>query len=326
MNRLTALAVKRATKQGRYADGGGLYLQVSTAGTKSSLYRYTLNGSNHEMGLGPVSAIGLADARIRAAEVRKLKWEGVDPLQKKREERAAAKAEDGKAITFQNAATAYSAAHKAGWKSAKHGDQWTNTLRDYAYPVFGDLPVQRIEVAHVMKVIEPIWRTKTETASRIRGRIEAVLGWAQAHGYRTGENPARWRGHLENLFPVQQDDRYRIGELPHLPPSSRQLPRSGILRTDGWLGYPDGWCVAMQANQWVTAGLARWIPRGYRIETDAEKLWMLGRVSFAPRLTNEILRRHLDQMRRAGPPMRERLLAAGCKEVSLRALATRSLH
>jgi hypothetical protein len=121
-------------------------------------------------------------------------------------------------------------------------------------------------------------------------------------------------------IPVWQDDDYRIGDLPHLPPSSRHYPRSGILYTDGRIAYPDGWCVVVQANQWVAAGLARWIPRGYQIGSDAEKLWMLGRISFAPPLTDRILQRHLEQMRRAGPPMRERLIAAGCREVTLAAL------
>jgi integrase len=184
-----------------YADGGGLYLQVSAVGTKSWVFRFALNGREREMGLGPLPDVSLAEAREHAASCRKLKREGIDPIEKRRADRKQAQFDAAKAITFKEAAEAYIKAHRAGWRNDKHADQWTNTLNTYAYPIIGALSVQAIDVGLVMKVIEPIWTDKTETASRLRGRIEAVLDWAATRGYRQGENPARWRGHLENLLP-----------------------------------------------------------------------------------------------------------------------------
>jgi integrase len=201
IGRLTALEVSRARAKGTYADGGGLYLQVGPTGAKSWIYRYMLNGRAREMGLGPEHIISLSEARKKAAECRRLRLEGIDPIDARRAERDAERIAAASAITVKVCAERYMAAHKAGWRNAKHADQWSNTLETYAYPVIGDLPVQSVEVGHVMKILEPIWGTKTETASRVRGRIEAVLDWATARGFRRGENPARWRGHLENLLP-----------------------------------------------------------------------------------------------------------------------------
>jgi integrase len=165
------------------------------------------------MGLGPLDAVTLADARVKALDARRLRLAGVDPINARNDALAEARLEAAKSITFRDAAERYMEAHKAGWRSAKHGDQWRTTLETYAYPVFGDLPVQGVDVALVMKVLEPIWGTRTETASRVRGRIESVLDWAAARGYRLGENPARWRGHLQNLLPR----RSRVRKVEHLP-------------------------------------------------------------------------------------------------------------
>ncbi len=184
-----------------YADGGGLYLQVSDARARSWIFRFSLYGRSREMGLGPLHDVSLADAREKAAECRKLKREGMDPIEAREAERRRALLEAAKAITFKDAANSYIKAHGVSWQNAKHADQWQNTLTTYAYPVIGSLPVQSVDVGLILKVIEPIWATKPETASRVRGRIEAVLDWASARGYRQGENPARWRGHLENLLP-----------------------------------------------------------------------------------------------------------------------------
>lgn len=158
-----------------------------------------IGGKAREMGLGPFPEVSLARAREKALEARSLKADGVDPLEAKRAALAARRAEAAKGITFKGAAEGYIGAHRAGWGD-KHGSQWPATLAAYVYPVIGDLPVETIDTALVLKVLEPIWQDKTETASRVRGRIESVLDWSRVRGYREGENPARWRGHLDHLL------------------------------------------------------------------------------------------------------------------------------
>jgi integrase len=200
--KLTALKVTRVmTKPGMHADGGGLYLQV-TAGGASWVYRYMLNGRAREMGLGPLALYGLQQARAKALDARRLRHEGIDPIETRRAERQRAQLEAAKAITFKQCADAYVKAHRAGWRNGKHAAQWEATLATYAEPIIGKLPVQAIDTALAHKVLEPIWTTKPETASRVRGRIEAVLDWAKVRGHRAGENPARWRGHLDKLLPA----------------------------------------------------------------------------------------------------------------------------
>jgi integrase len=198
---LSARRVQTEQRPGAYADGGGLYLQVSAGGAKSWIFRFQIRGRRRDMGLGPTDLYSLAEARQRALEARKLVAEGVDPIEARHAKRSAAAMETAKGMTFQACAERYIAAHRAGWRNAVHAKQWPSTLETYVYPVFGTLPVQAIDVGLVLRTIEPIWATKPETASRVRGRIESVLDWATARGYRQGENPARWRGHLENLLP-----------------------------------------------------------------------------------------------------------------------------
>lgn len=213
IHRLTALAIGRATQTGLYGDGGGLYLQITPAGVKSWLFRYMRQGKARGMGLGPLHTINLADARSKALACRKLLLDGTDPLEAKRQHRASLALSLAKSMTFEQCAAAYIAAHKAGWKSEKHAAQWTNTLETYAYPIFGKLPVASIDTALVMKVLEPIWTSKTETATRVRGRMESVLDWATVRGYREGENPARWKGHLDHLLPK----RSKVAKVHHHP-------------------------------------------------------------------------------------------------------------
>lgn len=213
INKLNPLAVTKTTKPGLYADGGGLYLQITTAGVKSWLFRYMRNGKARGMGLGPVHTIGLADARTRALDCRRQLLDGIDPIDSRNAERAAQGIAQTNAVTFQHCAEKYIEAYRASWKNAKHADQWTNTLTTYAYPIFDSLSVSAIDTALVMKVLEPIWTTKTETASRIRGRIESILDWATVHGYRVGENPARLKGHLDKLLPK----RSRVQKVEHHP-------------------------------------------------------------------------------------------------------------
>jgi integrase len=204
--RLTGLKIKRAKQPGMYADGGGLYLQVSDNGA-SWIYRYMIARRAREMGLGPLELFGLAEARAKALDARKLRHEGIDPIEARRAERAKARLDAAKAITFDQCAEAYITAHRAGWRNDKHAGQWGATLATYAAPVMGSMPVQLIDTGFVTKVIEPLWTKKPETANRLRGRIEAVLDWAAARGYRTGENPARWRGHLDKLLPARSNVR-----------------------------------------------------------------------------------------------------------------------
>jgi hypothetical protein len=202
-NRLTAVAIRGNMRHGMYHDGGGLYLQVTGQGAKSWVFRYMLNGRPREMGLGPAHAIPLAEARQRAAECRRMRVDGVDPIEARRAERDHKKLDQVAALTFDACANAYIAAHQSSWRNAKHREQWRNTLATYATPVFGSLPVHAIDLGLVMKVLEPIWLMKPETASRLRGRIEVILDWATVRGHRKGENPARWRGHLDKLLPAR---------------------------------------------------------------------------------------------------------------------------
>jgi integrase len=200
--RLTALDVKRATKRGLYNDGGGLHLQVAANGSRSWIFRYGAQGRRH-CGLGALHTVTLAEAREKARQCRQLLIDGVDPIAERRTRKAAARIEAAKAITFTTAAETYINDHHAAWKNPKNQQQWRNTLRDYAFPVIGKLPVAAIDTALVLRVLQPIWREKPETASRVRMRIERILSWATVHGYRSGDNPARWRSHLDHLLPAQ---------------------------------------------------------------------------------------------------------------------------
>lgn len=200
-NQLSARRVTAESKKGRYADGGGLYLQVSDSGAKSWLFRFKMDGRARQMGLGSVNTISLADARVAAHAARKLVYEGTDPIEDRKAKRNAKRLESVSEKTFQKCAAAYITSHQAGWKNTKHSAQWTSSLENHVYPEFGEISVSAVDTGLVMRVIEPIWRTHTETASRVRGRIEAILDWATVHGYRKGENPARWKGHLDKLLP-----------------------------------------------------------------------------------------------------------------------------
>jgi integrase len=201
LHRLTALKVTRTLSRGLYADGGGLYLQVARNGSRSWLYRFRLNGKTRHMGLGSLNVVSLADARTAAFECRRLCQAGTDPISQRDSSLAEARLTAARTMTFDQCAESYIEAHRSGWRNAKHAAQWRNTLKTYAGPALGSLPVQMVDVPAVLKVLEPIWSTKPETASRLRGRIEAVLNWATSRGLRQGENPARWKGHLEMLLP-----------------------------------------------------------------------------------------------------------------------------
>ncbi len=215
INRLSHRTVEALKKPGMHSDGGGLYLQVTEGADrtprKSWLFRYAVAGRERQMGLGPLNDVSLAEARDRALTARELRRAGKDPITEREASRAEARLVAAKTMSFDECASAYIAAHRAGWRNIKHASQWTNTIGSYCSPVFGKLPVQLVDVGLVMKAIEPVWATKPETAARVRGRIERILDWAKVRGYRDGDNPARWRGHLDHLLPA----RGKVGRVKH---------------------------------------------------------------------------------------------------------------
>lgn len=193
---LKALDVQRLDA-GLHGDGNGLYLQVTATGARSWVYRFALGGAKRYMGLGSAADISLKLARELRDDAARLKAQGIDPIGARDAKTTAAKVASAKVVTFKEYAQTYIDAHKAGWSSDKHLLQWENSLANHAYPVLGDIPVPDIDTPLVLKALRPIWTTKTETANRVRGRIEMVLDSAKVDGLRTGENPARWRGHLK---------------------------------------------------------------------------------------------------------------------------------
>lgn len=201
-HRLSPVEVRAATKPGRYCDGAGLYLFVQTDGRRSWVFRYRdrITGKLRDKGLGPAWDVSLAEARVAAKACRAQLRAGVDPIDSQREQRAAEKLARLKRKTFAECVTAYIAGHRAGWRNEKHAAQWQSTLDTYAATLL-PLAVEEIDTALVIGCLEPTWAAKTETMTRVRQRIEAVLDWATARGYRSGENPARWRGHLDKLLP-----------------------------------------------------------------------------------------------------------------------------
>lgn len=210
---LSALEVNRLSKAGMHFVGGvaGLALQVSGAGARSWILRKMIAGKRRDMGLGGFPDVTLAGAREKARQIRELVDQGIDPIEDRRAKRATLAAERAKAMTFSQCVTAYLDAHGDSWKNAKHRQQWANTLDAYVNPIIGNLNVAAVDTGLVLKVLEPIWKTKTETASRLRGRIENILSWATVRGYRQGVNPARWKGHLDKLLAA----RSKIQQVAH---------------------------------------------------------------------------------------------------------------
>jgi integrase len=196
-NKLTAVKVERASKRGLYGDGNGLYLQIAKHGTKSWLLRYMLNGQARNMGLGPLHSVTLAEARERAREARSQIAQGHDPLSGKKVHAR------NLSRTFDVCAREFIEAHGPTFKNPKHRAQWGSSLAAYASPAIGSPPVSLVDTARVMRVLQPIWHKVPETASRVRQRIERVLDWAAVQGFRKGENPARWKGHLDMLLPAK---------------------------------------------------------------------------------------------------------------------------
>jgi integrase len=213
-NKLTDRVIRQTKAPGIYTDGNGLYLQVTVSKTgvprRSWFVRLRLpNGRSRDMGLGRVDLVPLKVAREQAAAARQEAKAGRDPLEAKTAVRVAAATQQASAITFRQCAEAYIAMYSSGWRNSKHAAQWASTLNRYVYPVVGSLPVSVIDTQDITKVLDPIWAAKNETASRVRGRMEAILDWARVRGYRSGDNPARWRGNLALALPARANAKPR---------------------------------------------------------------------------------------------------------------------
>ncbi len=200
IGRLSALKFAKVREVGRHCDGGGLYLQIGQGGARSWIFRYQLDGRKRDMDGGSAETIGLSDARDFAGQCRALIARGIDPIEERARKKQALALEEANAVTFEQCARSLIQSKQSAWRNAKHREQWVRSLETYAFPILGKLPVGGIDTSLVLKVLERIWAVKTPTAGRVRERIEAVLNAAKAKGLRAGENPAAWRGHLDNLF------------------------------------------------------------------------------------------------------------------------------
>lgn len=255
---LSAQKVKTAGP-GRHGDGRGLFLYVKPSGARSWVLRYQMQGRRRDLGLGAYPDVSLAMARGRATEARRLIAEGEDPIAKKHQ---------AKPKTFKDAALELIESKRPGWKNAKHAAQWSSTLAAYTYPKIGRLQVAKVQTADVMACLTPIWSEKPETANRVRQRIEAVLDYASALGIRTGDNPARWRGHLDNLLPKPN----KVRAVKHHP----ALPHASIADFMEALGNREGVAARALAFTILTAArsgetrLATWA----EIDLDA-RVWTI---------------------------------------------------
>jgi hypothetical protein len=202
IEKLSRARIARIERRGKYGDGGGLYLQVSRALVKSWVFRYKIGEAEHFMGLGPLHAVDLKEAREKACWARALLVKGIDPMVARAMQTRTCDSENKTSHkTFDECAAEYIDSHRSEWKSPKHKTQWENSLRTYASPHFGKTNVRKIDTSLVLRALGPIWTAKTETAARLRERIERVLSFAATRGYRDENNPARWQGHLEELLP-----------------------------------------------------------------------------------------------------------------------------
>jgi integrase len=218
--RLTARAVASQRKPGLYGDGSGLWLRVLPGGAKSWVFRFMLHSRARSMGLGPYPEIMLAEARLLALEARRSARQGVDPIEDRKRRRAAERAAVS-GMSFAEAARRFIESHADGWRDPRAASTWTSSLERVAFPAFGEVDVREIKPEHVEQALRPIWTTRAETASRVRGRIEKVLDWAKTRGYRSGPNPAAWKANLDHLLPrlskVRKATHHRAlpwGELP----------------------------------------------------------------------------------------------------------------
>jgi hypothetical protein len=235
LHKLNSTRVNTLREPGLYSDGGCLHLRVAHGGSKQWVFRYSLGHRTRDYGVGPFPTLSLAEARDRAHALRKLLLDKIDPIEHRRRERAVAQVGEAKHVTFAKAAELYIAGKERSWKGAHHSAEWTGTLQRHAFPVFGKLPVAEIDTAMVVRVLKPAWLAMPVMAARLRGRIESVLDWATALGYRTGDNPARWTGHLEHLLPAQTRTVEHHAAMPYadVPAFMFELAGKGGLGASG---------------------------------------------------------------------------------------------
>jgi integrase len=287
IHKLSARFVTNAG-QGKYEDGGGLRLVVAPSGAKKWVFRFTLHGRRREMGLGRHPDTGLSEARRVAAEARTLVAAKQDPIEARRQQQSPAP-------TFTSCAAAFIRGHRHGWKNPKHARQWVSTLKTYARPIIGPMPVDTITTDEVLRILKPIWTGKTETAKRVQGRIENVLDYAAAHNYRDPLNPARWRGHLDKLLPrpakVKQEKHHPsmpfdqvpafMGVLEDLPGTSALALRFLILtatRTGEVLGAQWGEIDVRAAVWTIPAARMGKTRRAHRVPLSAAACAVLERL------------------------------------------------
>jgi integrase len=302
-NKLSAAFVRNITKKGLHGDGEGLYLQVTPAldGTvsKSWLLRFTWGGKERKCGLGPLSQVDLAGARRLADDCRKLIGQGIDPIETRRSEKATRSATKPKVRTFESCAVEFMAAREAEWTNPTHREQWRTSLRNHAYPIIGKTPVHQIDLAAVLKVLQPIWQAKPETASRVRGRIESILDWAKIMKLRTGENPARWRGNLDHLLSKKSKVK-RVKHLPAMPYQDVPAFMDELRAIEGTIARALEFCIltcartdevlgatwleidrdamvltipAMRNGEWMKARVQHRIPLSTRAAEIIEAMW-----------------------------------------------------
>lgn len=293
---LTALEIRRLTDPGLHFVGGvdGLILRVLASGSRQWILRVRIGGRRTDIGLGGFPDVPLERAREAARVMREQIRGGADPLASRREARQALAVEQAKSMSFEKATELYIESMRDGWRNEKHAAQWGSTLRTYAHPTIGRLPISAVDDGHVMKILEPIWRTKTETASRLRGRIESIIDWAVARKHRNpGENPARWRGHLDKLLPKPNAVK---GESHHAALPWREIAgfmtelraqpgvgaralefailtgaRSGEVRGARWSEVD----IRSQPSVWVVPGLRTKTKKEHRIPLSADAVRLL---------------------------------------------------
>ncbi|RKE40148.1 integrase [Paraburkholderia sp. BL23I1N1] len=218
LHRLSALRVAKEVTPGHYSDGGGLYMQIADSGARSWVFRFKLGGRVREMGLGPLSRVSLGEARKLAAGYRDMVRDLIDPILARREQqrRQLLDISSDANLTFREAAEAFVRVQEPHWRNGKHVQQWRNTLSTYAYPVIGEVRVRDIDTAMIVRILQPIWTKKAETARRVRGRIKAILDAETVLGHRTGSNPARYVDHLQLVLP-RSKKRSQVRHHPALP-------------------------------------------------------------------------------------------------------------
>jgi integrase len=305
IKRLKDLQVKRLSKPGAYPDGEGLYLQVRDSGAKDWFYRYEVAGKGRKRGLGSYPTVSLEQAREDALECRQLRKNGVDPIERSKNLELEKALDNAKATTFKECADTYINTHKHGWRDERHEYQWRKSLENYAYPVIGDLPVQSIDIDLVMKVIEPIWFDKTETASRVRQRIENILDLATVRKLRIGDNPALWRGRLDKLLPkrskVQKQIHFAAMDYRDVPEYFQSLRTKDTIaskalaftiltatRTSESRGAVTDE-IDLKGNIWVIPDSRMKADREHRVPLSGEALKIIEEVKPFKRQTDEFL-------------------------------------